>query len=63
MRLTFEEVNQIVSLIDKSTCEELMNEADDPRLVVRKNSQSAPAPDKPAFVEAGSLVAKAIRCA
>jgi len=50
LRLTFEEVNQIVSLIDKSTCEELMIEADDLRLVVRKNSPSAPVPETSASV-------------
>lgn len=110
MPITFDEVSKIISIIDNSTCEDLVVEADDLRLVVRRGGAaslaspapapmrvapevamkqpavaegvgavdpapaaaghltvtapmvgtfySAPAPDKPAFVTEGSIVAK-----
>lgn len=42
MPLALEEVSKIVSIIDSSTCDELVVEADDLRLVVRRNSCAAP---------------------
>jgi len=42
--LTFDEVSKIVSIIDCSTCDELVVEADDLRLVVRRNSYATPIP-------------------
>lgn len=47
MPLTFDEVSKIVSIIDNSSCDELVVEADDIRLVVRRNSLAAPAPHVP----------------
>lgn len=59
MGLTFEEVSKIVSIIDSSACDELIVEADDIRLVVRRRSFSDPAPQAPNAPASGRAPAAA----
>ena len=44
MPLTFDQVSKIVSIIDNSSCEELIVETDDIKLVVRRRVSGTPLP-------------------
>lgn len=62
MPLTFEEVSNIVSIIDKSSCDELVVEADDIRLVIRRSShgrEAARPSTDPAAAAVGAAVTPA----
>ena len=47
MGLSYDEVNQILKLIDESSCDEFVLETEDIKLVVRKHSANGSAPPAP----------------
>ena len=58
MSLTYDEIAEIIKLIDSSSCDELVIETEDMKLVVRRNG--APAAPAAEYTERGSSPTKVV---
>lgn len=58
MGLSYDEIGEIIKLIDKSSCDEFVLETGDIRLVVRRNGASGPAASFEPAASAPSIPAK-----